>query len=177
MTQSMRVERPQADNLDDYLDELIPIVQKIGEDLWEEENYVKKSWLEFRDDEKFHETVLHYFDEGNDYLKSVDSEVSSGSWRYLEGNKFLLEIDDDTNLYDLAFLDQDFFILKKHGEQKKHGKAKYFLMVHEPLGKGKEWLDLVNLLYDKSLRSNQYYFTLAIIVILIIVLFLLLSQG
>lgn len=165
--QSFKVEMPRAETLDGYLDKLLPIVRPWSEDLWEEKFYLHRPWMEKKDDDRFHKTVLHFFNPDNEYLKSVDGDVSSGSWRYLRGgNKFLIaEEGSDGELYDLAFLDGQFFILKKHGDQARLGQRKYFVMVTESLGRY-EWRNLMEILFRKSQSNISFYILIAIAVII-----------
>lgn len=177
VSQAFRAELPELSSMDEYLDFLIPKVRPWGEDLREEKHYIMRAWLEFRDDDQFHDIVLHFFNEEGEYLRSENGDVHSGHWRYLESaNKFLIEL-KDTELYDLAYMDKNFFILKKHGEQERFGKAKYFVMAHEPLAKKLEWRDLMDLLYNTFRSNNQFYFILALIVLFAVALILILSVG
>lgn len=177
ISRPLSVEVPTADTLDAYLDEIVPKIRRWSEDLWEQKNYLSKPWLEVRDDVTFHHSVLHFFNEDDEYLQSVDGNVGSGSWRYLEkANKFLIsEGRSDGELYDLAFLDDQFFILMKHGNQKRMGKRKYFVMVHEPVAKRLEWREAMDMLFNKYRNSSSFYITIAIIVLLIIAIFVVLS--
>lgn len=169
--QPIRTTLPDANSIDEYLeDKILPKVRPWSEDLREEKFYLNKSWLEFRDDVDFHKAVLHFFNTDGEYLKSEDGEISCGKWRYLrDSNKFLImEKDCEGELFDLAFLDDDFFILKKHGDHRKHGKRAFFLMLHEPLGKRTTWREAMELLYDKAGRSVGFYFLLFIAFLLIV---------
>ncbi len=174
----MKEPLPEFQKLDDYLEsKVLPKVRPWSEDLREEKFYVNKSWLEFRDELDFHKTTLHIFNPGGEYLKSEEGELSAGRWRYLsDSNKFLIldEKDNEGELFDLAYLDNDFFILRKHGDPRKHGKRVYFMMVHEPLGRKTEWREAIELLYDKSNQSMGFYFILIIGLLLIIGILLLL---
>ena len=80
-------------------------------------------------------------------------------------------------LFDLAFMDGQFFILDKHGDQRKLGQRKYFVMVWEPAGKHLEWRDVVELLFNKYRSNNSYYVTLAVIVLLIIAIIVIYSLA
>ena len=176
LSDSFGVELPVADTLDKYLDEIIGAVRPWGEDLREAQFYLEKAWLEIRDDENFHDTILHFFNDGNEYLRSVDGDVSGGSWRHLEGpNKFLISHGKDEELYDLAFLDGQFFILRKHGNQVRMGQRKYFVMVTEKTGKSLEWRDLMELLFNKYRNNNNFYITIIGIILVIIAIVIVLS--
>lgn len=168
---------PYAETMDGYLDQLIPIVRPWGEDLYEEKFYVDKPWLEVRDDEHFHHAVLHFFNEGGEYLKSVDGNVNAGSWRYLPGtNKLILEVGmGESELYDLAFLDGQFLVLSKHGDQQRLGQRKYFVMVFEPIARRLEWRDAMMYLFSKYRNNNSFYITIAVIILLIVAIIVALS--
>jgi len=133
LTRSFSLELPVMESMDEYLDIIIPLVRHWGEDLYEEEYYMDVRWLEIRDGDSFHESVLHIFRPENEYLHSIDGNIHRGMWRRLENNSSNTLIMDQTSggavvkseLYDLAFLNKDFFVLKKHGDQQRKGFKKY----------------------------------------------------
>ncbi|MEY4133892.1 MAG: hypothetical protein RL386_242 [Bacteroidota bacterium] len=173
--QAFSTELPDLDSMDAYLDFILPKIRHLGEDLYEESHYVSKPWLEFQDNDHFKEVVLHFFNPEGEYLVSVNGDVESGRWRYLESsNKFLIE-HKDTHLFDLAYMDRNFFILRKHGEQERFGKAKYFVLAHEGIAKHLEWKDVMALLYDSYRSNNRFYFTLTLIVLFVIATIMVLS--
>ena len=181
--ETFEINLPVKETLDDYLDTILPDIRPLGEDLREQKFYVMpggKPWLEVRDDPGFQEAVLHFFNEGGEYLQSVDGNVSRGKWRLLDGtNKIIIEQSGSdrhpgkSELFELAFLNAKFFILRKHGNQNKKGKQ-YFFMGFEPLIRGLKWKDCVDLLYNEY-RSQwgafQYILILAILIIIGVVLF------
>ncbi len=168
------VKLPQAETMDGYIDTFIlPRVRYFSEDLREEHFFLNTPWLEFRDDEKFHQAILHFFHEGGSYLRCVDGNCKGGKWRYLDGqNKMLIDHGKGSELYDLAFLDREFFILDKHGDQTRLGERKYFVMIAERTGKRLEWHDAMEYLYNKYRNNNTFFFTLGAIVVVILLLFL-----
>lgn len=176
VARTLSVELPYAESMDGYLEQILPLVRPLGEDLFEEEFYVNRPWLEMRDDVHFHQAVLHFFNEEGEYLRSVDGDVTGGSWRYMAGaNKLMIQHGKTAELYDLAFLDGQFFVLKKHGDQERQGRRKYTFFIFEPLGKRLEWRDAMILLYRKSQSNNSFYMTIAAIVLAIIAIFFVLS--
>ncbi|MCB0552349.1 MAG: hypothetical protein KDD02_02270 [Phaeodactylibacter sp.] len=173
---SLSVEMPHNETMDEYLDVILKAARPLSEDLREHKFYMNKPWLEFRDDEHFHDAVLHFFNEDHEYLRSINGDVEQGSWRYLESsNKMLISLGDESELYDLAFLDPEFFILSKHGDQQRLKKAKYFVMLFEPVGRRLEWRDAMEKLFNKYRNNNSFYLTLVVVVLLIIVLVAMLS--
>ncbi len=175
---SFSLELPVLDTMDDYLDLIVPLVRPWGEDLYEEEYYLDTRWLEVRDDESFHESVLHIFRPESEYLHSIDGNIHKGIWRKLEqSNTLIIEQTAGSTvvkseLYDLAFLSKDFFILRKHGDQQRKGFKKYFVMGRENHIRGLEWRDVIELIFNRY-RSNRkwIFFVVFIVIIIAIVVF------
>ncbi|MCB0574229.1 MAG: hypothetical protein KDC61_06665, partial [Saprospiraceae bacterium] len=124
-----------------------------GEDLREENFWLSKRWKEVRDDEGFHESILHIFNEGGEYLLSLDGNVVKGNWKRLnKDNTLILEIAGKSELFDLRFLNGDFMVLTKHGDQVKKGLRRYFCLVYEPAtrGGGKEldWRNIMEKMFN-----------------------------
>lgn len=179
------VDLPKAQSLDDLLDAVLKEVRQYGEDLREQKFYSVpggKPWLEITDNPEHQEAVLHFFNDQNEYLQSVDGNVSKGRWRLLDTtNKIIIEQGGDrdrpakSELFELAFLNANFFILKKHGtESSKPGKRKYLFMGHERAVRGLKWTDAVELLFDEY-RSDwglfQWMVILAVVAGAIVLLF------
>ena len=170
---------PDGATMDQQLDAILPKVKPWGEDLYETQYYVGTRWLQIQDDDSFHESILHiFFDEGAGgeeegggnqriYLISIDGNITKGIWNILErSNTLILEkVDADGNsftseLYDLAFLNKDFFILKKHGNQIRKGGKKYFVLAREGAVRGLEWRDVMELLYNQYRNNSAYIISL-----------------
>lgn len=174
--QTFRKDLPSADALDGYLDAILPKARPWSEDL-SEKKYLGKPWLEKRDEDDFHQVVLHFFNNDDEYIKSVNGDIAVGKWRFLEKtNKLIIfpDGDDDGELYDLAFQDNEFFVLAKHGDQKKLGHRKYFFMVIESRGKKLEWREAVELLFKKTQSNVSFYILILIIIVLLLAIFLVL---
>lgn len=166
------VEMPERETLESALDNLLPIIQRHSEDIHEEEFYLNRHWIEMRDDETFHEVVLHVFQDGGQYVISTDGQMDYGEWQPL-ANKMVLNAGSRGTLYTLGFLDEEFFILRRHGNPRKFP-SKYLVLISEPLARRMEWNEAVEYLYDKYRNSNSFFMTVAVIVLLVIVLTLLL---
>ncbi|MBR9922196.1 MAG: hypothetical protein GYB31_15260 [Bacteroidetes bacterium] len=143
-----------------YLDHIIPLVRPWGEDIDEMEYYSQdggKPWMEIREDENFHDIILHFFNDGGEYLKSVNGNITKGKWRILErSNKIIVEtggvsVKDKMNvseLYELAYLDGTFFILSKHGDHRKNPARKYLTLGDERMMSDLIWRDYVEALFN-----------------------------
>ena len=175
---AFNVPSPEAENMDDYLDILLREIRQWSEDLPEQEFYVGKPWLLIKDDVEFHDAILLFFNEDGEYLQSTNGDVETGMWRYLENaNKLLLDMNGESELYDLAFLDDHFFILDKHGDQKKLGNNKYMVMAYEPIANGIEWRDAMEYLFNKYRNNANSFIAVVLVVMLVIAIFVALSLA
>ena len=172
------LELKEHESMDEYLDEIIPNVKPWSEDLREEEFYLDTRWLEIKDDDDFLETVLHIFRREEDnflYLLSIDGNITKGEWKRLDkSNTLIIELTTESGtvvkseLYDLAFLNKDFFILKKHGDQQRKGKRKYVVLCRESIVKDLEWRDIMEKLFNNYRNNSQFLFFMAVIVLIVI---------
>lgn len=169
---SFNVELPrEMQTMDEYLDFIIPKVKPWSEDLREEEFWHHTRWQEVSDRETFHEAVLHIFMPGGEYLKSIEGDIMKGGWRILDGaNTFIWNKAGGEELFDLAFLNRDFFILKKHGDHRQ----KYFVMGKEGIVSSLEWRDVMEKIFNLY-RNNSLFLLTTFAVVALIVLFLILS--
>ena len=176
ISRAFSLELPPAETLDEYLDNILPMIRPWSEDVYEfeEKGYSRNRWLEVRDTDHSHEALLHLFREDYEYLYSIDGDILfRGKWEPLnDTNGFIIDklVNNSiaqSELYDLAFLNNDFFILKKHGDQRRKGNKKYFVMAREGIARNLEWRDSVEYLFN-TYRSNPN-FTLYIVLLLIVI--------
>jgi hypothetical protein len=159
------------DTLDAYIEFVVPKVQPWSEDLQEETFYLGKRWKEVRDTDTHLESVLHIFMPPNEYLISIDGDISKGSWRYFkETNTLIIDYGDKSQLYDLVFMNSDFFILAKHGDQARKGKDKYRFYVEESLylKKNLDWRSSIDELFNVYRSSTQFSMLLFMLVAFIV---------
>ncbi|KAA3621491.1 MAG: hypothetical protein DWQ02_27620 [Bacteroidetes bacterium] len=167
-------ELPPAESMDEYLDKIIPQIRSNSEDLREEEYYVGKHWIEFRDADDFHEITMHIFNPEGEYIQSIDGNFKTGEWRFLE-NKLIFGFEGSKGeIFELAFLDGEFFILKKHGNPKAM-ERRYFVLVKESVARKVEWREALEMMYNKYKNSSSFYITVAVIILLIVAIFVALS--
>lgn len=181
---------PEAETLAESIDRIIPEIRAHSEDLREEHFYTNKPWMEVRDDENFHELVIHFFnpalnpkpaeEDGDEdftereYLRTTDGDVWRGKWRYVH-NKILIGDEDyeETKAYELVFMDNEFMILRLLANPKRfltEEKNKYFVLALEPLGRRMEWYDLMRYLFEKHQSNTLVYYIIAIFIAIIAIM-------
>jgi hypothetical protein len=170
-------------DMDSHLDYIIKHVRPYGTDLNNEPVWIAKRWRELREDATFHENILHIYNTGGEYLLSVDGNIGKGTWRKLgEENAVILEFGGKSELFDLRFLNNDFLILGKHGDQARKGNRKYFCLVREGAtrdGSGKEidWRNLMELLYGSYRTDSGRYSSWLLFALVVVIIILILSLG
>jgi hypothetical protein len=167
--------------MDQYLDFILHKVIPYGEDLREEQFWTARRWKEIRDDEGFHEAILHIFNAGGEYLLSIDGNVLRGTWRRLEGyNTLILEVGGRSELFDLRFMNSDFMVLTKHGDQGRKGQRRFVCLAHELAAsdKGREldWRNVMEKLFNVW-RSNSLSLWAWLFFIVLLGIFLYFSLG
>lgn len=164
-------------NMDQHLDFVLKHVIPHGQDLNEERYWLGKRWKEMRDDEGFHEAILHIFNPGGEYLLSFDGNIVKGGWRRLGNyNTLILDVGGRSELFDLRFLNGDFLVLTKHGDQARKGQRRYFFLVHEPAIKNLDWRQLMEKMFNVWREKNTSIGSWVVfILILAIILYLSLS--
>ena len=130
-------------DMDAHLDFILPKVIPYGEDLRETHFWLDKRWKEVRKDEGFHEALLHIFGKNGEYMLSLDGNLENGSWQQLgQENALILQMGIRKELFDLRFLNNEFMILTKHGDQARKGLPRFIVLVYEPLTRGRSGVDL-----------------------------------
>ncbi len=184
----LRSELPDYDNLDGYIDYIIPKIAPYSEDLYEEEYYTEKLWREVSDRDSNLSVVVHILkkkeDEGHDlfnaasgadYMVSTDGDIIKGNWTRPEGSGssiITLKIANKYELYERIFINEDFFILKKHGDKWQEGsRKKYLVLGRESHVKGLEWREVVELLFDVYRYRIQFILTVLAVAIIVFIVF------
>jgi len=182
----LRSELPDEESLDKYIDYIIPKIAPYSEDLYEEEYYTEKLWREVSDKDSNLSVIVHILKRresehdlfnaasGADYMVSTDGDIIKGNWTRPDGQGssiITLKISNRYELYERIFINDDFFILKKHGDKWQKGGRKYLVLGKESQVKGLEWREVVELLYDVyRYRINFILTVLAVAIIIFIVL-------
>lgn len=183
IARSFEVELPERNTLHEYLALLLYSrevnIRQWSEDLSETKFYVVeggKPWTQIQDRDNAFETVLHFFNPNNEYLNVVEGNVSRGKWRLLDNtNKIIIEQGQRSEMFELAFLSDSFFILRKHGGLAAGKKPHFLVMGHERVVRGLEWRDYVELLFNTYRQQNKSFNNLVVFFIVLVVIVLLLS--
>lgn len=192
-----QLDLPYHETMDEYLDYILPKVRYLSRNLSDTDIYTDgKYWLEISDSDDAHESILHVFDPNeapeetggssgeSTYMYSIDGNMMKGQWARMGGGTILIK-GLKYEMYDLVFLNDDFFILKKHGN---HMGPKYLFLAKETkisrqyewfdvLGRKRdqvklEWRDIMELIFD-IYRYNVFFVasSIGILVLVFIIAF------
>lgn len=159
-------------DINEHLDYILPKIIPYGEDLREGNFWLGKRWKEIRQDEGFHESILHIFNHGGEYILSVDGNLTKGVWKQLgEYNSLVVEMGVRSELFDVRFLNNDFMVMSKHGDQARKGLPRFFVLAHEPAtryrGRELDWRNMMEKLFnvwrENSLSIWAWLFFLIVI--------------
>jgi len=168
VTRSFSVEMPMSNSMDDYLDNILPLIRPWSEDLYEEDYYLNTRFLEVRDDEHFHETILYIFRPKGELMVVRDGDINTARWKTLpNSNTMILDQGNRSELFDLAFMNSDFFILRKHGDQSRKGMRKYFVLGRERLVARLEWRDMMELMFNLYRSNSSVIVYVAVLVVIV----------
>ena len=168
ISRSFELEMPQGQTMDDYLDEILPLIRPWSEDLGEDQYFLETRWLEVRDDEHFNDTILHIFRAKGEYMIVREGDIDGARWNTLpNSNTIILETGKRGEFYTLAFLNRDFLILKKHGDQQRRGMRKYFVLGREAVVARLEWRDMMELMFNLYRGNSKLIVYLAVLVVII----------
>jgi hypothetical protein len=171
---SINTELPRFDSLDQGIDYIMQYLWRFSEDLHEHEFYLNKRWKEVRDDVNFQESVLHVFKPDGQYLRILEGDINTGTWENSLGG-FVIKFAGKHELYDKVFLNENFFILKKHGDQAvTRGQKKYFFIASERVARRREWVDLLDIMYE-IYKGNTNYMMIVVIFFVIIAIIIFFS--
>lgn len=165
---------PEFDNLAQGIGFLMRYLRPYSEGLSDYEYYLNRRWMEVRDEIDFQEAVLHVFKEQGEYWHIIDGDVAGGSWEHdLRG--IILQFAGQHELFELVFLNENFFILKKHGNHDSKGyKSPYLFLASEGLARNAEWPELLAVLYDYY-KDNSSYKSIVVAVLIVVIIVALLS--
>lgn len=199
LTNIFRLDLPYRETMEEYLDYILPKVGGLSKNLNSTEVFTQgKYWLEISDADDAHESILHMFDPSeapeetggssgeSTYMYSIDGNMMKGVWARMGGGTILIK-GLKYEMYELAFLNSDFFVLKKHGN---HKGPKYLFLASEnkisrqyewydALGRRRdhvklEWRDIMELLFD-SYRYNMVFIRSVVAVVVIVFFFAIFS--
>ncbi len=178
IAEPFNIQLPVSSSMDAAIDSILPAIQGKSQSLKDEEYFLNRQWIKLSDDIGSTAVQLYIFQSGGRIFISNDGKVENGSWNVLDGTQKMIIGAGSMGgiLYNLTFLDADFFILKQHGSLK-GVKSKYLVFANERIAGRMEWDQSLEMLADKYRNTNVGFLVVALVLVLLVIGFLVLSRG
>lgn len=173
IAEPFNVNLPEYKTLESMLNEVLPVVQSFGETRFEEDGPLTQiNWVRMTDMVGDTTLRLYRFQPGSSEIQIAnDGDMDSLSYSILPDNRRRIIIGQslyrDSVLYELAFLDNDFLILKRHGNLANvDERRRYLLFCSEPLGTRLTWDEALEKLVAKYRNSAMPWQWIIVILLL-----------
>ena len=169
---------PDYESLEAMIEGILPAVGQYGEVRIEEGGPLyTTNWVKMSDRVGTLQVVMYTFQDagmmGQGEIQVVtDGEVSGRAFKVEEGGKRIIigqSLMHDSFLYELAFLDNDFLILSRHGN-KANLRDRHLFFCREAIGVRLTWNEALERLVDKYRNSQFPLLAVGLIVAAIIAL-------
>lgn len=173
-SQILELEVPTADTLEGNFEAIFKYIKGENQGL-DSKAYEDVRYVEMRDDDDYHEAVLHIFKPSGEYIIILNGNISRGKWYLLNGG-FVINYGGREEFYQLILLNSVLFVLKKHGSPPPGAKRKYLMFGKEAVVVGKEWRDIMNALFNPYRTNYDFsgglFWLILVIVLLLLMIFI-----
>lgn len=166
------VRLPEYQSIEEMIDEILPAVKQYSEGNLEDEEapMYKINWVKMSDEPGYNTISLHEFNAGSgEIVIANDGAMTSSFFRVLTAKRVVIgdSMYRNSFMYDLAFMDNDFLIFKRHGNPANIRNKKYLLYCSEPVGTRLTWDEALEKLVEKY-RDNQMPWMLILIIVAVV---------
>lgn len=170
IAEPFNVNLPEYPTMEAMIDSLLPVVKKFSETSLNDTDspLYRVNWVRMSDQPGYNRISLYNFDSRGEISIANDGEMDVSSYEIVTDKRIIIGASKyrDSFLYELAFLDNDFLILVRHGNRA-NIKKPYLFFCSEPLGKRLTWDEALEKLVGKY-RDNQMPWLLILIVVLLV---------
>lgn len=171
IAQPFNISLPEHETMEKAIDEFLPAVKDFGEKDLEDTDcpLYKIDWVSMTDEPGDNSVVLNTFLSSGEIRISRDGSMDAKAFRVLSANRIIIgqSLHRDAFLYELQFMDNDFLIFKRHGNEA-NIKKKYLFFCREAIGTRLVWKEALEKLVDKY-RNNQFPWIPVLVVLAIVV--------
>lgn len=171
IAQPFNLNLPEHETMEQAIDEFLPAVSGFGDkDLTDEDAPLYRvDWVSMTDKPGATMISLHTFLPTGEIRISHDGSMDGMAYKVLSPNRVIIgqSLHRDAFLYELQFMDNDFLIFKRHGNEA-NIKKKYLFYCREAIGTRLVWNEALEKLVDKY-RNNQFPWIFVLVVLAIVV--------
>ena len=164
---------PEYASMEEMIDNLLPVVGRYSDASLADENAAiyKVDWVKMTDVPGVKVVSLHTFMANSGEVRIAnDGKMDAMSFKVLNAKRVIVgqSIHREAYLYELAFMDNDFLILKRHGNEANFQSGKYLFYCREAIGTRLEWHEALEQIADKY-RNNNFPWWIVVMVLAIVV--------
>lgn len=172
IAEPFNINLPEKETMEQTIDAYLPAVKKFSEkDLTDENSPLYKvDWIKMSDKPGMTTISMHTFIRASNEIRIANDGVMDGLvFRVLNSKRVIIgqSMHRDAFLYELAFLDNDFFILKQHGNEANFRKGKYLFFCREGIGDKLTWNQALEKMVDRY-RNNEFPWVLIAVIAAIV---------
>ena len=149
---------PEYDNMEQMIDGILPAVRRFSEPSLEDEDtsLFRVNWVRMSDTPGDTKVILYEFSNMGGIRTFTDGKVGSESFDIVGPTRIIVgeSAFHGSILYNLGFIDEDFLILKRHGNEANMDR-KYLFFTREAIGTRLTWDEALERLADKY-RNSQF---------------------
>ena len=171
IAEPFNLQLPDYQSMEEMLDDILPEVRGYSEPSFEDEdaslNVVE--WVKMSDQPGATKINLWSFEPGSEIRIVSDGELSNKFYS-VEGPRRIVIGDGmyrNAILYELAFMDRDFLIVQRHGNQENIRGKKYLVFCREAIGTRLVWHEALTRLVDKY-RNSQFPWAGVLVIIAVL---------
>ncbi|MBL7816949.1 MAG: hypothetical protein JNL70_18140 [Saprospiraceae bacterium] len=163
---TFELDLPHLDSMEAYIAFILPKVKEYGGSFKNTNLWQGARWMEIQGTDAWDKSFIHIFMPENEYLIFDNGVMSKRSWRIL-GNSLLIDEGRATILYEVDYIDSNFFILRQNGTNR------YFVLGKEGFVRKikQDWRVAMEELYNEY-RNNSKFSLWVMVLILALVLIL-----
>ncbi|OAV46151.1 hypothetical protein [Lewinella sp. 4G2] len=170
IAQPFNIELEERETMREMIDEILPAIRPFSEPHLDDEDspLFSRNWVRMTDNPGDTVVKLHTFSRTGEIMVSNDGEMDSLSFKITDPNRIIIgeAIHRNSFLFELAFMDNDFLILVRHGNERNFDN-KYIFYAVEHIGTRLKYNEALTKLVTKY-RNNAMPWWLVVVALLVI---------
>ena len=171
IAEPFNLQLPEYSSMEEMIDQILPTVGKFSlRDLTDSSQPMfTTDWVKMSDQPGYTVVSLHNFKSTGEIQIANDGAMDGATFKVLTPKRVIIgqSLHRDAFLYELAFMDNDFLIFKRHGNEA-NIKQKYLFYCREAIGTRLTWNEALERLVDKY-RNNEFPWWIVIVLVLVAV--------
>ena len=175
LAEPFNLKLPEYTSMHEMIEEVLPAVRRFSEPALDADDspLFRNNWVRMTDNVGDNVVHLHTFQSNGNIRVANDGELDSYVYELVNSKRIIIgeSLHRGSFLYELAFMDNDFLILKRHGNDANF-ENKYLFYAVEHIGTRLTWDEALEKIVAKY-RNSEMPWGLVVVVLLVMVALLL----